>query len=95
MVKVVAKSFIMEGKFEEYMNLCKELVEETRKEEGCIKYEIYQDEKDTTVLTVIEEWESRETLDKHMLSEHFTRIVPMLSKFRIKKSDVNVYNKLI
>ncbi|WP_411680815.1 putative quinol monooxygenase [Clostridium thailandense] len=95
MIKVVAKSYVMEGKFEEYMNLCKELVEKTREEEGCIKYEVYQDEKCSTILTIIEEWESREALDKHMVSEHFKRIVPILGKFRAKQSDVNVYNKVI
>ncbi|MBV7272929.1 antibiotic biosynthesis monooxygenase [Clostridiaceae bacterium UIB06] len=95
MIKVVAKSYVMEGKFEEYMNLCKKLVEKTREEEGCIKYEVYQDEKCSTVLTIIEEWESREALDKHMVSEHFKRIVPILGKFRAKQSDVNVYNKVI
>lgn len=95
MIKVVAKNSVDEDKIEEYLKLCKELVEETRKEEGCIKYEMYQDEKDPTILTIIEEWESKEALDKHMISEHFTRIVPMLGKFRTKKSDVNVYKKLI
>lgn len=95
MIKVVAKSFIMEDKFEEYMNLCKELVGKTREEEGCIEYEMYQDEKCPTILTIIEEWESREALDKHMVSEHFKRIVPILGKLRAKQSDVNVYNKVI
>lgn len=95
MIKVVAKNSVEEENIEEYLNLCKELVEETRKEEGCIKYELYQDEKDPTILTMIEEWESREALDKHMDAEHFTRIVPMLGKFRTKQYGVNIYNKLI
>ena len=94
MVKVVAKNYVEEDKIEEYLKLCKELVEETRKEEGCIKYELYQDEKDPTILTMIEEWQSMEVLDKHMISEHLTRIVPMLGKFRTKNSDINKYNKL-
>ena len=95
MIKVVAKNFVEEDKIKEYVKLCKELVQATRKEEGCIKYEMYQDEKDSTILTMIEEWECREDLDKHMNSEHFTRIVPMLGKFRTKESDLNIYNKII
>lgn len=95
MVKVVARNFIQEDKFEEVIELYKELVEMTRKEEGCIKYEMYQDEKETRILTMIEEWESRNALDNHLKSEHFTRIVPMLRKLMSKETDMNVYNKLI
>ena len=95
MIKVVAKNFVEEDKIKEYVELCKELVEATKKEKGCIKYEMYQDEKDPTILTMIEEWENREDLDKHMNSEHFTRIVPILGKLRTKGSDLNIYNKLI
>lgn len=94
MVKVVAKSLISEGKVEEVIKLYQELVQETRKEDGCIKYELYQDGKDTKTLAVIEEWESKEALDNHMKTEHFTRIVPMIGEFVVEKT-VNIYNKLI
>lgn len=95
MVKVVAKSFVQEDKLNEVIELYKELVELTRKEKGCINYELCQDEKDPTILTMIEEWESREALDEHMKSEHFTRIVPKLGEFRSKESIMNIYKKLI
>lgn len=95
MIKVVAKKLIQEGKVEEVIKLYKELVEASRKEEGCIKYELYEDEKDSRILAVIEEWESKDALDKHMNSEHFTRLVPMIGELTEKKLDMNIYNKLI
>lgn len=95
MIKVVARSFAKEDKLNEIIEFYKELVELTRKEDGCIKYELYRDEKDPTIVTMIEEWESREALDEHMKSEHFTRIVPKLGKLMAKESDMNIYNKLI
>lgn len=95
MIKVVAKSFVYEDKFNEYMKLCKELISESRKEQGCINYELYQDDKDCTILTVIEEWESKESLENHFKSSHFIRLVPLLKKLRSKESEVNVYTKLI
>lgn len=95
MIKVVAKKLVNEGKVEEVIKLYEELVRETRKEEGCIKYELYQDEKDHRVLAVIEEWESKDALERHMNSEHFTRIVPMIGELAEKKKDMNIYNKLI
>ncbi|MFZ7121577.1 MAG: putative quinol monooxygenase [Eubacteriaceae bacterium] len=95
MLKVVAKNFAQKESIDKIIELCKELVETTRREIGCIKYEMYQDENDPTILTIIEEWESKHDLENHMESEHFTRIVPMIEKFMIKKSEINIYNKLI
>ena len=57
MVKVVAKNYMKEGKLEDVAKLVKELVDETRKEKGCIKYELFQDRKSSLILTFIEEWE--------------------------------------
>lgn len=95
MIKVVAKKIVNEGKVEKVIKLYEELVRETRKEEGCIKYELYQDEKDSNILAVIEEWKDRECLNRHMSSEHFVRIVPMIRELTSEKSDMNIYNKLI
>ena len=44
MVKVVARNLVKKDKVDAFIELAKELVEETRKEEGCIKYELFQDE---------------------------------------------------
>ena len=95
MVTVVAKNTINLDKYDEVMALCKELVEETRKEEGCIKYEVHQDVNDKSVLTMIEAWESQASLDKHMQSEHFTRIVPLLGPLMVAETDMNVYTQVI
>jgi len=70
-----------------------ELVESTRKEEGCIKYELYQDEKDSRTLVIVEEWESKESLDKHWSSDHFARIVPMIGDLTEKGATVETVTK--
>lgn len=95
MIKVVAKNFIKEDKVNDAIELYKELVNLTREEEGCIKYELCQDEKDATILTMIEEWENKDVLEKHFNTEHFTRIVPKVKEFTIKDTEVTVYNKVI
>jgi len=95
MIKVVAKGYAQEDKVNEIIEMCKELVELTRKEDGCISYELYQDINDSTILTFVEEWESKEALDKHMKTEHFTRIVPIKNKLMAKPTEINIYNKAI
>lgn len=94
MVKVVAKSFVKDGNIQEVLVLVKELVEKTVKEEGCIKYEMYQDQKDTKIMIMIEEWESEEALNKHIASEHFKRIVPKMNALREKASEMNICKKV-
>lgn len=95
MVKVVAKNRIQKDKLEEAIKLYGELVDATRKEEGCISYELYQDKQDESILTFIEEWKSKQALDEHMRSEHFTRIVPMTGKLSAGEAEVNIYSKLL
>ena len=94
MIKVVAKSFAKPDKLDKILKLSAEMVEKTVKEEGCIKYELFQDIKAPEVLVIVEEWESEEALSRHMASEHFRRIVPQLNELREKASEVNVLKKL-
>lgn len=95
MIKVVAKNYIQEGKFEDILDLYKELVEKTIKEPGCIKYELFQDINNPRILTMIEEWESIEALDSHEKTEHFVRIFPLLKDLVTDESDFRIYKKLI
>ncbi|PYS98171.1 MAG: antibiotic biosynthesis monooxygenase [Acidobacteria bacterium] len=46
------------------------LILPTRIEEGCVTYELYQNEADPTDFTFIEEWTSDEDLDAHLESDH-------------------------
>ena len=93
MIKIIAKSFIKDGYVQKVINLYDELVEKTRLEDGCIAYELYKDINNENTLFIIEEWESQEHLEAHKKTEHFTRIVPIISEFRIK-SEINILNKL-
>ena len=85
MIKVVAKNFIKLDKKNEVLEIIKELVEKTREEKGCIKYELFQDVESEGAITFIEEWESREALGDHMASEHFKRIVPQIKDYTEKE----------
>jgi len=74
-VKVVAKSEIKDGQIEAYQKLSAELVHETRKERGCVSYELFQDVQHHNIFTFIEAWENQDALDRHMKSAHFQRII--------------------
>lgn len=48
------------------------MIEPMGKEKGCLSFHVFQDIEGKTVFSLIEEWESREDLDRHMLSEIFS-----------------------
>lgn len=95
MIKVVANFFVQKNEIDEFIELSKELVEMSRKDSGCIKYELYQDNENPRIFAIIEEWEDKEALDEHLNAKHFMRIIPMLETLLSKEIEINVYNKLI
>ena len=85
---------LKEGNSEKFKELAKDLISETRKENGCISYNLNQDIKNQDILTFIEEWESEEALQLHRNTLHFTSIVPKLSELQEENSILNIYNRV-
>lgn len=90
LIKVIAKMVIKEDKVEEFKNIVKELVAETRKEEGCMIYELFQDVNNKNELSFVEEWESSEALQKHMNSKHFQEALPKFAEIQEKKPEISI-----
>lgn len=90
MVKVIAKFFVKEDKVEEFLKLASVLVEESRKETGCVSYNLLQDVSNPQTLIMVEEWESAKILKTHMDSAHFTSIIPKMSLLQFQKEEITV-----
>ena len=88
MVRLMAQNEVKLEHLSEALNLYKELVQKTREESGCIKYDLYVDEKNENHFTFFEEWRDEKALEAHRNSEHFTRIIPQLTLLRSKPSQV-------
>lgn len=95
MIKVVSKGLVKKGKLEQALALYTELVEKTRRELGCISYELFQDTENPHILTIIETWENKGCLESHFNAEHFVRLVPELKKLREGNAELNVYTKIL
>ena len=50
------------------------IVEEVRKEKGCIRYDYYFSEKDPNELLLIEAWETKEDQQVHIEQPHMARL---------------------
>ena len=95
MIKILAKSTLKPGSWEKAAPLYRELIEQTRKEEGCIEYSLFIDLADGNKCCMVETWISEEALDAHMHSAHFTRILPLLGEYRTAPSEMTKLREFV
>jgi quinol monooxygenase YgiN len=72
---IVAKILAKEEKTELVKSELLKLIEPTRAEEGCINYDLHQDEKNPNLFWFHENWASRALLEKHLKSAHLAAYV--------------------
>jgi len=70
MVRIKLKA-LME-KRTEVMQTLHSMIEPAEREKGCLCYDVFCDIEDETVFNLIEEWETRQDLGRHMRSEIFS-----------------------
>ena len=70
MIVVIAHLIIRPGTAPLLLDAARRCVAETRKESGCISYDLYQSITDPDDLTFIERWEHRDALSAHSRSAH-------------------------
>lgn len=83
-VRVVARITARPDSIEELSSLLLHLVKESRKENGCISYQLLQNKTDPKDFTVVEEWENDSAIDNHFTTPHMqdalSRAAPLLAK---------------
>ena len=55
----------------EVMQTLGSLIEDVAKETGCRRYSVSCDIKDNNCISLLEEWETRKNLDRHIMSQRF------------------------
>ena len=70
MLFVIATLTIKPGTLDEVVAAATPCLEGTRKEEGCISYDLHVAVDDETKLVFVERWESREALKAHFSAPH-------------------------
>lgn len=69
-VRVVVKVIARPDKASEMRAVVLKLAEDSRKEDGCIRYDVLQNAAETHVFVLVEEWASSAHLDAHNLTPH-------------------------
>ena len=90
-LRVVARIKAKPGKVGQVRELLCGLVEPTRKESGCVSYELLQNKEDPTDFTFVEEWESDAAFERHAASDHIKAIGPKLQPVVADAPDIRTY----
>jgi quinol monooxygenase YgiN len=90
-VRVVARIVARPGWVEELCALLRGLIEPTRREPGCVTYELLQNTADLTDFTFVEEWSSEADLDAHLQSAHLRNARSMLPELAVADPDIRRY----
>ena len=90
-LRVVARIKAKSDKVGEVRDLLCGLIEPTRKESGCVSYELLQNREDPTDFTFVEEWESDAAFESHAASDHIKAIGPKLQPVVADVPDIRTY----
>jgi len=91
-LRVIARVKARTDKVDELRSVLSSLVEPTRKESGCLSYNLLQNNEDPTDFTLVEEWESNKALESHLATKHFKDAQVKLSGLVAAKADIRLYH---
>ncbi|HEY9652449.1 MAG TPA: putative quinol monooxygenase [Coleofasciculaceae cyanobacterium] len=90
-IRVVARVVAHPNQVEAVKSALMALIEPTRQEEGCIVYELLQNQQDSTDFTFVEEWASNTLLEAHLASAHIAKAVSQLEGLIAIEPDIRTY----
>jgi len=85
-VKLLAEITAKPGKETELAAALQALVEPSRHDEGCLQYNLYQDDAQGGLFVMDEIWASREALQLHEQTEHFQAFVHLTQQEQLLES---------
>ncbi len=91
MIIVAAHIQVKNGNEMNFINSANKCIAETRKEKGNISYNLLRNTEDDSKFTFFEEWESKESLDAHMVTDHFKQLGAEIGDLLAAPLDINIY----
>lgn len=78
MIIVILRVAVPPERWDETIRTVRSFLGPTRVQPGCISCRFYQDTEELNVLTLVEEWESQEDLDRHIRSDEYRKILAVM-----------------
>ena len=92
LIRIVAKVIANPDSVDQVRSILSDLVEPTRKESGCISYELLQNRTDPTDFTFVEEWATDAAIDAHLTTKHISDALTKLPGLISGEPDIRRYN---
>ena len=79
MIIVTLRMTVRPDKRHDFMESIRGMLEPTRVERGCISYCLYEDIENTNTFTLVEEWKTRDDLEKHVRTDNYRRLLELMN----------------
>jgi len=93
-VTVVATFLSKPGKEDELKQALIGLVAPTRKEDGCLNYDLHQLPDQPAQFLFHETWISKELLDAHLKSPHVMALLPRVGELCAASPEIKIWQKI-
>ena len=93
-IRVVANIVAQTEQIKVLQAVLENLVEPSRKEPGCLQYELLQNTDEPVEFTVLEAWDNIEAFNSHLESEHFRKAAAQLPEVVAAEPDIRKYSRL-
>jgi|SRR5215471_8148546 len=94
-VRVIVKIVARSDAAAEMSTIARRLCTESRKEAGCLHYDVLENLSEPNVFVLSEEWESAAHLDAHNKTAHFHEAVMKAQPLLAKDLDVGRYRVIL
>lgn len=94
MISVIAKLKVQEGKTEQTIDMCKELLEKVATEEGTLLYSLNRNPNDPNTIVIIERYKDKDALTAHSSTDHFKAFSAKLGAVLAAKPDIAILDEV-
>ena len=91
MMGLILRMKVRPGNRDELLRVIRRMLEPTRVEQGCLGFRVYQDIEDRNVYTFIEEWESSEDLEAHILTESYRELLAVMDLLLAEPPQLDIH----
>ena len=78
MLIVTLRMTVRPDKRQDFKESIRGMLEPTRVERGCISYCLYEDIENKNTFTLLEEWKTRDDLEKHVRTDNYRRLLALM-----------------
>ncbi|WP_374445310.1 putative quinol monooxygenase [Providencia sp.] len=92
-IRIVATIIAKDNEVEFVKSATKSIVEPSNRDEGCLQYELHQDNTNPNTFVFFEIWQDQQSLDKHNATQHLQDFIKKVEG-KINLLDVKLISKI-